>query len=145
LREEVLEVFDRTFDITTALQVLATVVAFIGVLSALFSLQLEKGRQLGILRAIGLSVRQLWQLVLMETGLMGLVAGLLSLPTGYVLSWILIFIINRRSFGWTLQMRVEAEPFLQALLIALTAALLAGIYPAFRISQKITADAIRFE
>ncbi len=145
LREEVLEVFDRTFDITTALQVLATVVAFIGVLSALFSLQLEKGRQLGILRAIGLSVRQLWQLVLMETGLMGLVAGLLSLPTGYVLSWILIFIINRRSFGWTLQMQVEPEPFLQALLIALTAALLAGIYPAFRISQKITADAIRFE
>ena len=76
---------------------------------------------------------------------MGLVAGLLSLPTGYVLSWILIFIINRRSFGWTLQMQVEPEPFLQALLIALTAALLAGIYPAFRISQKITADAIRFE
>ena len=58
---------------------------------------------------------------------------------------VMIFVVNRRSFGWTLQMQVEPEPFLQALLIALSAALLAGIYPAFRISQKITADAIRFE
>ena len=100
LREEVLEVFDRTFDITTALQLLATVVAFIGVLSALFSQQIENQRQFGILRAVGLSVRQLWRLVLLETGLMGAVAGFLALPTGLALSWILIFIINRRSFGW---------------------------------------------
>ncbi len=145
LREEVLEVFDRTFDITTALQLLATLVAFIGVLSALFSQQIEKQRQFGILRAVGLSVGQLWRLVLLETGLMGAVAGLLALPTGLALSWILIFIINRRSFGWTLQMQISPEPFIQAMLIAIVAALLAGIYPAFRISRRITADAIRFE
>ena len=100
-------VFDRTFAITGALQILATVVAFIGVLSALLSLLLEKQRELGLLRAMGLTVRELWGLVLLESGLMGAVAGVLAMPTGLALSLILIYIINRRSFGWTLQMRVD--------------------------------------
>jgi putative ABC transport system permease protein len=145
LRAEVLEVFDRTFAITSALQLLATVVAFIGVLSALLSLELERQRELGILRAIGLTARQLWGLVMLETGLLGSVAGLLALPTGYVLSYILIFIINKRSFGWTLQMEVLPEPFLQALALAVAAALLAGIYPAYRMGRMVAAEAMRYE
>ena len=145
LREAVLVIFDRTFAITGALQMLATVVAFIGVLSALLSLQLDKQRQLGILRAVGLTVRELWRLVLLETGLMGAVAGLLAMPTGYALSLILVYIINRRSFGWTLQMLVEPAPFVQAFGVAVVAALLAGIYPAYRMGKMITAEALRFE
>ena len=145
LRQDVLAVFDRTFAITGALQVLATVVAFIGVLSALLLLQLEKQREVGILRAIGLTVRQLWGLVMLETGLMGLVAGLLSIPAGYALSLILIDVINRRSFGWTLQMALEAQPFLQALAVALAAALLAGIYPARHLGRMAASEAIRYE
>jgi putative ABC transport system permease protein len=145
LRQDVLVVFDRTFAITGALQLLATIVAFIGVLSALLSLELERQRELGILRAVGLSVRQLWGLIMLETGLMGAVAGLLAMPTGYVLALILVYIINRRSFGWTLQMQVLPGPFVQALAVAVIAALLAGIYPAWRMSRKTEADAMRFE
>ena len=145
LREDVLEVFDRTFAITGALQLLATVVAFIGVLSALLSLELERQRELGILRAIGLTVRQMWALIMLETGLMGTVAGLLAMPTGYVLALILVYIINRRSFGWTLQMQIESIPFLQALAVAVLAALLAGIYPAWRIGKMVTSEALRSE
>jgi putative ABC transport system permease protein len=145
LRAEVLEVFDRTFAITGALQLLATVVAFIGVLSALLSLELERQRELGILRAVGMTVRQLWGLILLETGLMGGVAGLLSMPTGYLLALILVYIINRRSFGWTLQMQVDALPFIQALMVAVIAALLAGLYPAWRMGRTITSEAIRSE
>ena len=145
LRQDVLVVFDRTFAITGALQLLATIVAFIGVLSALLSLELERQRELGILRAVGLTVRQLWGLIMLETGLMGAVAGLLAMPTGYVLALILVYIINRRSFGWTLQMQVLPGPFIQALAVAVIAALLAGIYPAWRMSRKTEADAMRFE
>jgi putative ABC transport system permease protein len=145
LRAEVLEIFDRTFAITSALQLLATIVAFIGVLSALLSLELERQRELGILRAVGLTARQLWGLVMLETGLLGSVAGLLSLPTGFVLSYILINIINKRSFGWTLQMEVVPEPFVQAMILAVLAALLAGIYPAYRMGRMITAEAMRYE
>ena len=145
LRQEALLVFDRTFTITAALQLLATVVAFIGILSALLSLQLERQRELGILRAVGLTTRQVWALVISETSLMGAVAGLLAMPTGFVLALILIYIINRRSFGWTLQLHIEPLIFLQAMLVALVAALLAGIYPAIRMSKITVSTALRSE
>lgn len=145
LRQDALAVFDRTFAITGAMRLLATIVAFIGVLSTLLSLQLEKQRQFGVLRAVGLTVRQLWGLMLIETGFMGAVAGLLAMPAGYVLSLILIYIINRRSFGWTLQMQIEPAPFVLALVVAVSAAMLAAIYPARRIGQMATAEALRSE
>ena len=145
LRQDALEVFDRTFAITSTLQLMTTIVAFVGVLSAMMSLQLDKQRQLGILKAIGLTGRQIWRLITLETGLMGTVAGLLSMPTGYVLALILVFIINRRSFGWTLQMQLTPEPFIQAFVIAVSAALLAGLYPAIRIMRRNTSEAIRFD
>ena len=57
------------------------------------------------------------------------------MPTGYLLALILVYIINLRSFGWTLQMRLTPEPFLLALVVAVGAALLAGIYPAYRMGR----------
>ena len=145
LRQDVMVIFDRTFAITGALQLLATVVAFIGVLNAMLAVQLDKQREFGVLRAVGLTAQQLWRLLLLETGLMGVVAGFLSMPTGLALSVILIYIINRRSFGWTLQMQVSAWPFFNALLIATTAALLAGLYPAFRLGKMSPIEALRRE
>lgn len=145
LRSDTLEIFDRTFAITGALQLMTTFVAFVGILSAMMSLQLEKQRQLGIMKSIGLTARQLWGLVALETGLMGAVAGLLAMPTGYILALILVYIINRRSFGWTLQMDLTSGPFIEALIISILAALLAGLYPARRIVQRNTADSIRFD
>jgi putative ABC transport system permease protein len=145
LRAEALAVFDRAFAITGALQLLAALVAFIGILSALLSLQLERGREFGLMRAVGLTVRQLRGLVLLETGLMGLAAGLLAIPTGLVLAWVLIFIINRRSFGWTMTLQADPVIFLQALALAVGAALLAGVYPAWRMGRMAAADALRGE
>ena len=145
LRGEALAVFDRAFAITGALQLLAAIVAFVGVLSALLSLQLERGRELGVLRAVGLTVRQLRGAVLLETGLMGAVAGLLAIPTGLTLALVLIYIINRRSFGWTLELHAEPGIFIQALLLAVAAALLAGVYPAIRMGRMLAAEALRGE
>lgn len=145
LRAEALAVFDRAFAITGALQMLAAIVAFIGVLSALLSLQLERTHEFGVLRAVGLTVRQFRGLVLMETGLMGAVAGLLAMPTGFALAVVLIFIINRRSFGWTMQLRADPLVFGQALALAVGAALLAGVYPALRMGRMAAAEALRGE
>jgi len=145
LRAEALAVFDRAFAITGALQLLAAVVAFIGILSALLALQLERGREFGVLRAVGLTRGQLRRLMLLETGLMGAIAGILALPTGILLALILIYIINRRSFGWTLAFEAQPAVFAQALLLAVIAAVLAGIYPAIRLARTETADALRSE
>jgi putative ABC transport system permease protein len=145
LRRDVMVVFDRTFAITVALRILATGVAFVGVLNALLLLQLEKQREIGILRALGLTGQQLWRLVMVETGLMGLAAGLLAMPTGYALSLILVYVINQRSFGWTLKMAIQPGTFLQALAVAIVAALLAGVYPAIKMSRMAAAEVIRYE
>jgi len=145
LREISLEVFDRTFVITAVLRLLAFVVAFIGVLSALMALQLERSRELGVMRANGLTPGQVWQLVTSQTGLIGLAAGLLSLPVGATIAAIMIHVVNRRAFGWTLQMEMPPALFGQAIGIALGAALLAGLYPAYRMARTSPARALREE
>ena len=145
MRQNALEIFDRTFAITVALQLLATIVAFIGILSTLMSLQLERMREIGVLRANGMTRGQLWRLSLWETGLMGSSAGLIAIPTGFLLALILIYIINLRSFGWTLEMQLQPRAFGQAFAVALGAALLAGIYPAYRLGRMQPAVAVREE
>jgi putative ABC transport system permease protein len=145
LRDWVFHVFERAFTITTALQVLATVVAFIGILSALMSLQLEHTREYGVMRAVGMTPRQLWNFTLIQTGLMGTTAGLLALPIGFVLALVLIYVINVRSFGWTMFLTLSPNEFIQAFAVAVIAALVAGMYPAWRLSKLATARALRNE
>ncbi len=145
LRSDVMEVFDRTFAITRAMQLMVTAVAFIGVLNTALLLQMEKHRESGILRALGLTGRQLRQLVMLETGLMGLAAGLMAIPTGYAIARVLVDVINQRSFGWTLQLFTPGRDFLQGVLLAVGASLLAGIYPAWQLSHRTAAETIREE
>lgn len=144
-RTEALAVFDRTFAITVALQLLATLVAFIGILATLMSLQLDRRREIGVLRATGMTRRQLWRLSLLETGLIGASAGIFALPTGLLLAVVLIYIINLRSFGWSLELSLQPQVFAQAFLVALGAALLAGLYPAWKLGQIQPAVAVRAE
>jgi putative ABC transport system permease protein len=145
LRDGALEIFERTFSITQALRLLAIIVAFIGILSALMALQIEQTRQYGTMRAVGLTRRQLWNFTLLQTGLMGAVAGVLALPIGAALAAVLIYVINVRSFGWTMRLTLLPGEFLFAFAIAIIAALLAGVYPAARISRLAAAAALRGE
>jgi len=145
LKAASLEIFDRTFAITGVLRLLAFIVAFIGVFSALMALQLERGRELGVLRANGLTPRQIWQLVTFQTGLMGWIAGMLAVPSGILLAAVMIFVVNKRSFGWTLQMEVGTGMIVQAVLLAVAGALLAGIFPSWRMARTSPALALREE
>lgn len=145
LRSGALEVFDRTFSITVALRLLTTLVAFIGILSALMSLQLEQAREYGVMRATGMTAPQLMRFALLQTGLMGLVAGVLALPIGLAMSLVLTHVINLRSFGWTMQFTPQPEQFAEALAVALIAALLAGAYPAWLLGRLQPAEALRRE
>ena len=145
LRRGALEIFDRTFLITSVLRLLALGVAFIGVLSALMALQLERTRELAVLRTNGLTPRQVWGLTLGQTGLMGLIAGLLSVPLGLALAYFLIEVINRRAFGWTLLFDPSPPVLFQAVVLSILAALAAGLYPARRMATANPARALREE
>ncbi|MDT8397369.1 MAG: FtsX-like permease family protein [Pseudomonadales bacterium] len=145
IRELTLAIFDRTFAITNVLRLLAILVAFVGVLCALMALQLERLREFALLRATGMTSAQIMQLVLVQTGLMGLCSGLLALPLGLMMSEVLIDVINRRSFGWSMQHIVPGNVLLEAVILALLAALLAGLYPALRAGRISPALALREE
>lgn len=145
LKQEALRVFDRTFAVTNALRLLAVVVAFIGVCSALLALQVERTRELATLQALGLLPGQLALLSLIETGLMGLAAGLLSLPLGALLAAILVDVINVRSFGWTMQLALRPGLFAQAVAVSVAASLLASVYPLRRLRRISIAAALRQE
>ncbi len=138
-------IFDRTFAITRVLRLLAVLVAFLGIVSALLALQLERGKEVATLRAIGLTPRELFAEVMLETGLLGLISGILALPLGALLASLLVHVINSRSFGWSLELSIPPASLLEALLLALAAALLSGLYPGWRMAKASPAKALREE
>ena len=145
IKEISLAIFDRTFVITDVLYWLAVGVAIIGILGAMLALQLERARELAVLRALGMTPRQLGGMVVAQTGLIGLLSGIAALPLGLVMAWVLIDVINRRSFGWQMQMSIDPAILLSALALAVAAALVAGVYPAYRAASSSPAPAMREE
>lgn len=145
LERESLAIFDRTFEVTSVLRLLAVAVAVLGILAALAALELERGRELATLRALGLSRRQLVGLVLAETGWMGAAAGLFALPLGTLLAAVMIYVVNRRSFGWSMELAFVPVPLVEAVALALGAALAAGLLPARRLAATEPALGLREE
>jgi len=140
-----LEVFDRTFEITEVLRLLAATIAFLGVLSALLSIELEKAREHAVLRAVGLAPRGLATLTLTQTTLLGVAAAIAAIPIGIALAALLVHVINRRSFGWTMSLEPAAAPVLAGAALAVGAAVLAGVYPALRMRRAQLGRALREE
>ena len=129
LRAEAIQIFDRTFAITYALEAVAVIVAIIGIAGALLALVIDRRRELGLLRFLGPG-SQIRKLILLEAGLIGLLANLVGLALGIVLSLLLIFVINKQSFGWTIQFHWPVAVLLAALSVVYAATVLAGLYPA---------------
>jgi len=130
LRTEAVRIFDRTFAITYALEAVAVVVAVMGIAGALLALVIDRRRELGLLRFLGAASGQIRKLILVEAGLLGLLANLVGLLLGFALSLILIFVINKQSFGWTIRFHWPAAILLGAITVVYAATVLAGLYPA---------------
>ena len=145
IRDLSLQIFDRTFVITDVLYWLAIGVAFIGILAAMLALQLERARDLATLRALGMTPLQLGAMITLQTAVIGLLSGIAAIPLGLFMAWVLIEVINRRAFGWQIDMAVDPAILSFAVGFAVVAALLAGLYPAWRAAQSQPALAMREE
>lgn len=145
IKKNILHVFDKTFLITSALQLLTAIVALTGIINSVMAMILERTRELGILRACGAVPGQIRTLVLWECTAAGTLAGLLALPLGTFLSWVLIHVVNYRSFGWTYEMQLSWFTLIQALIFSGLAAFLAGLIPAFRAGSLDIGNALRTE
>jgi putative ABC transport system permease protein len=130
LRAEAMRIFDRTFAITYALEAVAVIVAVMGIAGALLALVIDRRRELGLLRFLGAATGQVRKLILVEAGLLGLLANLAGLALGFALSLILIYVINKQSFGWTIRFHWPVQILLGALTVVYAATVLAGLYPA---------------
>ncbi|HLF96799.1 MAG TPA: FtsX-like permease family protein [Methylococcaceae bacterium] len=145
IRRATLEVFERTFTVTQVLRLQALAVAFVGILGAFLALQSERGKELATLRALGFTPGQVRAGVLLQTGFLGLASGLLALPLGALVGFALVRVVNQRSFGWSMDLALPAGVFGEAALLAVAAALLAGVYPAWRAARLSPAGALREE
>jgi putative ABC transport system permease protein len=130
LKREVLDIFDRTFAITRALDLVALGVAMLGVANTVLAIVLERRRELGILRALGVTRAGLRRIVVWEASLIGVVGAMLGVVAGYAVSIVLIRVINLQSFGWTIRFQWGGEEVFGAAALAVAAALVAGWLPA---------------
>ncbi len=145
LRQRILEIFDQTFAITYALQAIALIVAALGVLTTLAASVLERTREIGILRSLGFDRGALVKMVLAEAGWLGALANLLGVVSGLGLSLILIHVINKQSFGWSIQFAFPWRLILQYAALTVIVSVLAGLFPAWRASRLPIAEAVRYE
>lgn len=130
IRSAGMATFDRTFRITWALEAVAIAVAIMGIASALLAMVLDRRRQFGLLRFLGCSLPQVRRLILAEAAFLGLVANAVGLVLGVALSLVLIYVVNKQSFGWTIQFHWPVALLLSALTAVYGATIAAALYPA---------------
>ena len=136
LRQLAVRIFDQTFAITYALEAISVIVAVMGIAGALLSIVFDRRREFGLLHYLGAATGQIRRLILTEAGLIGLLANIAGLVLGFALSLVLIFVINKQSFGWTIRFHWPVSVLLGALTVVYVATILAGLYPA-RFAQQL--------
>jgi putative ABC transport system permease protein len=129
IRGEVMTIFDQTFMITYALLGVAIIVAVLGIINTLAALILERRRELAVLRVSGMSRGQLTTMLVLESSMIGIASTVVGVAMGYVLSLILIYVINKQSFGWTIEFHTPAALIAASLAVTFLATVLAGFVP----------------
>jgi len=145
LRTEILEIFDRTFLMTYVLEAIAVIIAVLGIINTLVTSVLERRREFTTIRAIGASEGQVTQLILWEAAYLGVVGIGLGLVGGGALSLLLVNVINKQSFGWTIHMIIPWGGLAQAVLLVGGATVVAGLFPARWAAQQPMAEGLRDE
>ena len=145
LKKNVLEIFDKTFAITYSLEIIAGGVALLGLFNTLIALILERKREIGIIRFIGGFQDQVKRMVLIESGILGFIGSIMGVVAGGVVSYILIFVINKQSFGWTIQIHFPYIFVLLSLVLFWAVSLIAGLYPARLAVRLNPKEAVRVE
>ncbi|QDU83298.1 FtsX-like permease family protein [Planctomycetes bacterium Pla163] len=130
LFDRVLGIFDRTFAVTIALQVLASIAAALAVVTVLGALVRERRFDLAVVRVIGAARSQVATLVLGEALVLGLVGAAAGTVLGVAVGWILVTVVNVQSHGWSLAFLPPWKPVLVTVAAVLPACVLAGLPPA---------------
>ena len=143
LKEFSMEVFERTCLVTSALNILTLGVANFAILMSLLTLADRRVPQLSPVWALGLTRSQIGKLELFRTVLLAIFVVVFSIPTGLVLAWVLLNVINVKAFGWQLPMFLFPIEYLKLGLYAVCAAFLAATWPSLRLIQTPPSDLLK--
>jgi putative ABC transport system permease protein len=123
---------DNAFAITGAIQLVAILIALLGIINTLLAAVLDRTREIGVLRAVGALRGQINRVMVLEASLLGVGAGLLALMGGIGFGYIFTSVINFQSTGWSLPFLFPARTVLEAFIISVAAPAAASLIPARR-------------
>ena len=138
-----LRIFDRTFAVTAALNVLTLGVAVLAILASLLTLSTMRLPQLAPAWAMGLTLRRLALLEVLRSMALAFFTMLAAVPVGLALAWLLLAVVNVEAFGWRLPMHVFPLDWLRLLLLALLSAAVAAAIPALRLLRLPPAELLK--
>ncbi|MGJ8622736.1 MAG: FtsX-like permease family protein [Yoonia sp.] len=138
-----LGIFERTFTVTTALNILTLAVAGFAILMSLLTLASMRVPQLAPAWAMGMTRRQIGRLELVRAVMLALLTTLVALPLGLALAWALLAVVNVAAFGWRLPMYLFPLDYARLVVFALLAAALAALWPARRLARTPPADLLK--
>ncbi|TKB54543.1 ABC transporter permease [Ferrimonas aestuarii] len=137
------KLFQQTFSVTVALNILTLVVAAVGLFASLSSLEQHRLGQFATLLSMGISRGQLLLAQLTQLLIICCCALFVALPLGVSLGYLLLNLVNRVAFGWTMEVHLligDWPVLITSLMLALT---LAAIWPLWRLSRQSTANQLK--
>jgi len=144
VKERIFNLMDQAFIMFDMMAVLAVIVASLGIVNTLTMNVMERTREIGMLRAIGMTQQQVRQMILAEAGLMGIMGGLLGLVFGIFLSRIFLFGMTAMS-GYKIDLVIPIAGIITGLIVSLVISQLAALQPAKRAATINILDAIHYE
>lgn len=143
MKAQSMAVFEKTFVVTSALNILTLGVAGFAILTSLLTLWTQRLPQIAPVWALGLTRTELARLELLRSVLLAALTAVLALPLGLALAWALLSVINVEAFGWKLPMYLFPLDWAYLLGLTLLAAAIAAALPAARLLRMPPADLLK--
>ena len=133
MKEDALQIFDKTFAPTATLKGVSLLVALLGVAMALTAILMERSREMKVLGYLGLTPHEMGRMNVYQALIMGLLSFLISVVCGLILTHIITYAINFRSFGWSIDIFPDPWVFVKTFVLTGIACLTASLYPTHKL------------
>ena len=135
--------FDRTFSIADTLGNITLVIAVFGIFFATVAGEISRQKHISLLRCVGMSGKELILMGSLQLFVFGAISILIALPLGLALARLVVDIIIKQSFGWTLELQVIPFEYFQTIALAMGSLMLAGAIPVYRMVRNTPMKSLR--
>ncbi|SDG72400.1 putative ABC transport system permease protein [Vibrio xiamenensis] len=143
IHKQAMRVFDRTFSIADTLGNITLVIAVFGIFFATLAGEISRQRHSALLRCLGMSGKELILAGCLQLCVFGAIAILIAMPLGIVLAKLVVDIIIKQSFGWTLELQFIPSSYLYTSILAMVSLVIAGAIPVIRLAKNTPIKLLR--